>query len=725
MFAPERLVWTADWAINEVELPMSLPAPVSTPHDACRKASKLIRKHCASSARGSERDKCVLHWALHECGLVVRGGDRLRLVLKASYQLTAEEAASRRLGAGRREKGGSVSGSQLLRFYTRERRVYIQSRASGMSARLKGGRYVDVHGSGDYAIELAEVGARGGGGGSGGGGGGGFGLGGEEEEAITFSVSALSLRLEMAELQRTLLAAISTSGCSSAASASPPDSPGSKVTAASFSDEAGSADDGEGGGGGRRGSMSELMVRNLDTGERIHMSEIDERVASGIQPTSLRSLARASSSRQSGWLGAVFGWGGAKAKEVALEPCLKPIPLLSIVGEPLTGNSLRVAVARDRRAPSGSPARVVNSLVTPPRAPSAPAADPRRPALCRFHIGDGLAHGMAYAVSSVTWRRHKCASDTVGSFLCTRRVTEPYRPGADDAGCRLTVTWSSADGVPMRAETAQVVVTPGMRDQISSLVANGRASFEVALLRRSKKPTRFSTAPSGLGGARGSRVVGGQLPGMGGLPPDIKVRRATVKIDGAGRSLEICTSRSGLHLPHTFVSPFSRHTSASASAFDDDILQLSTAKRGDGADGAAAGVRRKRKAFTIRCASGWERDLFIHSLRAFISEWPPPDVPPTPLLVDTPTVELVPFLAGKYTAAIQAPDGATKRMLASRGAQVDWAEAEADQGGSIGAPALHDVLLASTPKARDRRARDRRTRDRRTRDRRTRDRRTT
>ena len=37
----------------------------------------------------------------------------------------------------------------------------------------------------------------------------------------------------------------------------------------------------------------DVLVRNLDTGEAIHVSEIDERIASGQQPQSLRPLARA------------------------------------------------------------------------------------------------------------------------------------------------------------------------------------------------------------------------------------------------------------------------------------------------------------------------------------------------------------------------------------------------------------------------------------------------
>ena len=49
------------------------------------------------------------------------------------------------------------------------------------------------------------------------------------------------------------------------------------------------------------------MVRNLDTGEMIHMSEIDERISAGTQPQVLRPLARPPA--RAGFLASIFGLG--------------------------------------------------------------------------------------------------------------------------------------------------------------------------------------------------------------------------------------------------------------------------------------------------------------------------------------------------------------------------------------------------------------------------------
>ena len=53
-----------------------------------------------------------------------------------------------------------------------------------------------------------------------------------------------------------------------------------------------SAAGGGGDGAARSPTLMLEMVRNLDTGEMIHMSEIDERISAGTQPAVLRPLAR-------------------------------------------------------------------------------------------------------------------------------------------------------------------------------------------------------------------------------------------------------------------------------------------------------------------------------------------------------------------------------------------------------------------------------------------------
>ena len=44
----KRLIWSSDWFVNDVELPMELPAPVSN-NELTRRAAKLIRKHAGGA----------------------------------------------------------------------------------------------------------------------------------------------------------------------------------------------------------------------------------------------------------------------------------------------------------------------------------------------------------------------------------------------------------------------------------------------------------------------------------------------------------------------------------------------------------------------------------------------------------------------------------------------------------------------------------------------------
>ena len=111
-------------------------------------------------------------------------------------------------------------------------------------------------------------------------------------------------------------------------------------------------------------------MRNLDTGEAIHVSEIDERIAAGQQPQSLRLLARVPP--PAGFLASLFKVRvrvsvrvGVRVRvsltlppnpnpnsnqlgpaPVPLEPCLRPLPPLSIAGDLTNGSHLRLVVAR-------------------------------------------------------------------------------------------------------------------------------------------------------------------------------------------------------------------------------------------------------------------------------------------------------------------------------------------------------------------------------------------
>lgn len=451
----KRLIWTADWYINDVELPLSLPAPVCTPHPLCSKAAQKIRRH--TGVRSGD-DKLLLHWVLRDAGLVVQGGDYVRLILKASYTLTESEAAAGSLDSSRTSASspsssrtgmfarhssaktvGSAGGKagvkestrrrhkekkqntyewssshRAVRFYTRERRVYVQQLVSGMSAQIKSAHpgvrsFVDCHQSGEYAIEVEELSLPGS-----------TNTGEKGPTGSTRSsyvVNSLTLRFERNEIEHELKK-LTAEG----------------LAAAHLVDVSG---DGDGGGVGLEQLMPE-MVRNLDTGEVLHMTEIEDRVTLGVQPQSLRPLARPVVSR--GWLANLLG---LDLPSVPLEPCLKPLPLLSISGELLTGRPLRCVIARDR-----------------------------------FRVGDGFASSLASSIREVRWLRHRAFTDD-GEIVHRGPAEEPYVLSADDVGCAMSVQWQAGPGVVVRAETAQIQPRPGLRDAVDTLLAAGKASFDV------------------------------------------------------------------------------------------------------------------------------------------------------------------------------------------------------------------------------------------------------
>lgn len=83
-----------------------------------------------------------------------------------------------------------------------------------------------------------------------------------------------------------------------------------------------------------------MQVRNLDTGEVLHMSEIDDRVSLGTQPQSLRPLARPPVSR--GWIFSVLGLDPVTVR------CLFPPLRISL----LTYLCVLVTTARAQPPPS-------------------------------------------------------------------------------------------------------------------------------------------------------------------------------------------------------------------------------------------------------------------------------------------------------------------------------------------------------------------------------------
>jgi hypothetical protein len=169
-------------------------------------------------------------------------------------------------------------------------------------------------------------------------------------------------------------------------------------------------------------------VRNLDTGEAIHVSEIEERIAAGQQPQSLRPLARGLP--PVGFFASLFNLRGPAA--VPLEPCLRPLPLLSIAGDLTNGSHLRLVVARDRFVTGDGLARALASVANPNPNPN-PDPDP-----------DQVRSPLSYAMSSGGGRSARarrassCARAVPRRATCQMRTTSvrcspPY--GSPRMGC--------------------------------------------------------------------------------------------------------------------------------------------------------------------------------------------------------------------------------------------------------------------------------------------------
>ena len=690
-----NLVWSATWSINGIELPISLPAPVCTPHELCRKAAKLVTKYAPKSRVTNEKDHVLLHWALADSGLVVQGGDDLQLLIKGSV-LSAN-------GVSRR-------------FMTKERRVHIQKTAANFTKVLKKGGLVDVHSAGDYAIELGvcedDPDERG-----------------DPDDFLggvgeigTYQVTSMTLRFDHAEI------------------------------AMAIANVAGSGASAEGGAGGKGGSDSAARmdtVRNLDTGEVYHVSEVEERVSLGVQPTSLRPISRYAPSRGGEGSKGIFAAllqavVGEKHVNVALEPALLPLPSIALQGDLLTGASLRATINTD----------------------------------C-FRVGDCLATKRAEAVQWVVWRRHRSAADrgevikrsrVQAKDLMQRSVGSVRRPSSapaggasstpesalsytctvEDVGCFLSVSAeeqvvgakkgaggrggagaSSASGgadagagieAGRAVSGGYVQVHPSLRDTVESHVSAGKATFEAVLL--SVHQRKRGEPPMHRGGHSSSSEPKKNLP------------KVTVRLDGSTRTLQLAYKNS-VGLTRAVSKPLSVHTAAAALALKGAELQKvlasgdlktsgdlgrSRALSGDlktsggaapsrpsaaGAGGqptaGGAGedangevmelVMSERRSYLIKCPNTRSRDVLILTLRGYLREWPPTGCSPPPLLLDVITLEV----SMKSNATVSVSDSPRQSHgSAGRGGSLLQMKGEGIRRPLTRAPTLEDILMATT-----------------------------
>ena len=92
-------------------------------------------------------------------------------------------------------------------------------------------------------------------------------------------------------------------------------------------------------------------------------------------------------------------------------------------------------------------------------------------------------------------------------------------------------------------------------------------------------------------------------------------------------------------------------------------------------------------AYMMRASSAWERDLVALSLRTFLTEYPPLDMPPTPLLLEP------------LTVSVEDDSDSDEPASGAGGGGGGRGEAAAPTEPLSGVPLLGDPLVASTPRA--------------------------
>ena len=136
------------------------------------------------------------------------------------------------------------------------------------------------------------------------------------------------------------------------------------------------------------------------------------------------------------------------------------------------------------------------------------------------------------------------------------------------------------------------------------------------------------------------------------LSGERKAQRSLIRLDGHAKTVEV-QRQEGRAWGRSSTKPFSRAVGIVLKPEDHNILTPLTfllqasgggrSKYGHSARASMAKIRSPSpllsqvtdgSAYMMRSSSVWERDLVALSLRTFLTEYPPPDVPPTPLLLE-------------------------------------------------------------------------------------------
>jgi len=477
-----RVVWSVDWTLNGISLhdvySERIPQPFATPHPKATAAGERARKF-TTQGPGTREARVVLHWPSElfaNTALAVHPSDRLSVLVKASY-LPAGEVGEKAapstgmtgmagmMGYGRKVKevisgrltprigffgvkseaaGAPLAGAALAqgkRFFTRAVVVQVPERVNvgALNTRATDTGVCYTHADfRSYTVGLREVPS----------------LAeqmraaggtravqmmhdemledGEDDDKDSYFVDALTVVLPQTELLIEFKKLISGSS------------------------------GGSGYGGSDRGGRDQSpsatthnriafeMVRNLDTGEMIHVSEVGERVQKGIGPEAMHWLLH--EEERAGRILIPF-----ISSTVDILKCAPPLPLVSMLGTPESGASLRPVITLDR-----------------------------------YSHGVTDRHLAALAFSTVTWRRFRHrGSEEIPALLvtetCGRKGAGARALICSDidtslaVSCTLIATNAGMIGATVACYSHPIAVSPQLRDAVAASLVLETAAFEVLL----------------------------------------------------------------------------------------------------------------------------------------------------------------------------------------------------------------------------------------------------
>ncbi|KAG8464065.1 hypothetical protein KFE25_000233 [Diacronema lutheri] len=510
---PRQVVWSVSWTLNGINLQSvyaeRVPQPFTTPQPKAVAAGEKARRF-TSQGPGSREQRIALYWPaelLASTALTVHPGDRLSVLVMASYvaapaeqeaQRGGRSAASRvvepapgrltpRLGlfslkkkspAGTRPPPQlsaahtAAARAQAKRFFTRNVVVQVPervevgalvTRATDLGVCYTHADFRSYAATFRHLPSLAEHARR-------------TGANrallaqledeaaadaGEEEEKPAYALETLTIVIPVEHVLVDFRRNVTAREVAGGAGASiEPDS-----TA--------------GGSSAQHDRIAFEMVRNLDTGEIIHVSEVAERVPSGVSPEAMHWLLREDERA----LRLVIPF---ISSTVDIVKCAPPTPLVAMNGVCESGATVRPLITLDRYGHGVNDRRLVSLNIT--------QVTWRR----YSHFGTGeLPPPLGVAAARGASAR-AAAGGSSSRVLVSADINSVL-----GATCTLTSNNMGGIGATVTAYTPVVVTAPALRDAVATALMLESGSFDVmldegmtALARQRHLEARARSAPA-------------------------------------------------------------------------------------------------------------------------------------------------------------------------------------------------------------------------------------